>query len=102
MCAVYLPLTAVHVPRVTGAAVAPAAIAPLTEPVRVATVALFWSSRVTVMPCEPLVVAIVPWFLTEAVKVTVLPFDGFGGVQDSVPTRSADCTGATTRLVGLV
>jgi hypothetical protein len=99
---VYRPLTAVHEPMPTFV-VAPGARLPLNEPDSVLTVALFASSRVIVTACEPLAVAIVPWFLTVTVKVTVLPADGLPGVQATEDgTRSELCTGATTSEVGLV
>ncbi len=59
VCAVYLPLAAVQVPMST-LADAPAASVPLYEPVRVLTVLPFESSTVSVMPCAPEAVAIVP------------------------------------------
>ena len=77
---VYLPLTAVHEPSVTGADVAPEAMAPGTEPVRVLRTALVVVSvMVNVMLCAAVPEAMVPWFLMAAVNVTVLPADGFPG-----------------------
>src|SRR5689334_8548684 len=99
---VYLPLTAVQVPMFTFV-LAPEASDPLNEPFSVVTVAPLLLSSVMVTACEPLPDAIVPWFFTVTVKVTVLPADGVLGVQATAEaTRSELCTGVTMRLVGLV
>src|SRR5258705_10181253 len=102
VCTVNFPLTAVQLPTLT-LVEAPGLSDPLKEPLRVATVAPPVLSRVTVTACEPLPDAIVPWFFTVTVNVTLLPADGVLGVQATCEaTRSELCTGATTRLVGLV
>src|SRR5688500_18440328 len=85
---VYLPLAAVHVPRETGAVVAPAAMTPVYEPVRVRTTVPAALRTVSVMPCAPPADATVPWFLTATEKFTTLPLAGVVGVQ---------LTGETTR-----
>src|SRR3954453_13104385 len=100
---VYLPLAAVQEPRFTAGAVAPAAIVPRTERVRVFTTALPASRSVSVMPCEPDPEATVPWFLTATLNDTLLPLEGLLGLQlTEEATRSELETGATTSDVGLV
>src|SRR5262249_37712991 len=102
VCTVYLPSAAVQVPMFTFV-LAPDASYPLNEPLSVVTVAPLLPTSVVVTACEPLPDAIVPWFLTVTVNVTVLPADGVLGFQATEEaTRSELCTGATTRLVGLV
>src|SRR5689334_2235063 len=76
VCTVYLPLTAVQVPRLTTDELAPAASVPVYDPVRVLTVAPVESTTVSVTPCAPLPEAWVPWFLMTTEKLTVLPADG--------------------------
>src|SRR3954470_1504004 len=88
VCTVYLPLTAVHVPRLTTGEPAPAGSGPVYAPVSVFPVAPVASLSVSVTPCAPEPLAWVPWFLITTVKVTVLPADGFDGDQ---------ATGAATR-----
>src|SRR3569833_4628658 len=73
---VYLPLAAVHEPRATGAAVAPAAMVPLTEPVKVFTALLPASSSDSVLPWEPAPAAPVPWFVTATLNATAFPAAG--------------------------
>ena len=97
-----MPLAAVQLPRFTGAAVAPAAIAPVYEPVRVLTMAPLRSATVSVMPCAPAAEAMVPWFLHAAVNVTVLPAAGLLGVQRGGRDQVGARTGVTTSAVGLV
>lgn len=100
---VYEPLAAAQVPRPTGAAVAPAAMAPLCAPVRVFTVAPLESVRVSVMPWLPPAEAIVPWFFRATEKVTVSPAEAPLGVQFTAEAiRSELSTGFTTSEVGLV
>src|SRR3569833_549912 len=100
---VYLPLAAVHEPRATGAAVAPAAMVPLTEPVKVFTTLLPASSSDSVMPWEPDPEATVPWFLTATLNDTAFPAAGLPGVQlTDEATRSELATGATTSEDGFV
>ena len=89
-------------PRLTLALLAPAAIAPLAEPVRVRTtapVALFVT--VTVRPCAAVDVATLPWFAIVAENVTVLPAAGLLGDHVRVGTRSELGTAVTTSGVGL-
>src|SRR5688500_14410155 len=86
---VYWPLTAAQVPRFTWAEVAPAAMAPLTEPVRVSTGAPAWLSSVKVMPCAAVLDATLPWLRMATRKVTAVPPDGLPGVHDGTGTRSA-------------
>src|SRR5258705_13612824 len=81
VCTVYLPLTAGQVPRLITGELAPAAIAPVNEPVRVLTVAPVESSTVRVTPCAPPAAATGPWFLMTTEDVTVLPADGLPGDQ---------------------
>src|SRR5689334_8447038 len=97
-----LPFTAVQVPRDTGDAVAPAAITPVVDPVRVLTVVLSASSRVSVIACDPPAEAMVPWFFTVTENVTRFPDAGVVGDHPAVATRSELCTGETTSAVGLV
>jgi hypothetical protein len=101
---VYRPLAAVQVPRLTGLVVAPAAMAPVYEPVSVRTTApLAAFTTVSVMPCAPPADATVPWFLIATVNVTTLPLAGLPGVQPTgEATRSELATGATTSEDGLV
>src|SRR3989440_4083166 len=99
---VYLPLAAVHVPIPT-LVLTPGARLPVNEPPSVFTVLPLASRSAIVTAWEPPAVAIVPWFLMVAVKLTVLPADGLPGVHATdAGTRSELCTGATTRAVGLV
>ncbi|MNJ00881.1 hypothetical protein D3C73_1603330 [compost metagenome] len=57
----------------------------------------------SVMLCEPLAEAAVPWFLMATEKVTVLPPAGFPGVQlTGEASRSELDTGATVREDGWV
>src|SRR6266567_84209 len=99
---VNLPFTAVQEPMAT-LALAPEARVPVNEPVRVVTVLLLLSNSVRVTSCVPPADAIVPWFLTVTVKLTVLPAAGLFGVQLTVEAiRSELWTGVTTRDVGLV
>src|SRR3954447_22906126 len=67
---VYLPLTAVQVPRLIAGEDAPAARAPEYDPVRVLIVAPESESTVTVTACAPLAEAAVPWFLIVTENVT--------------------------------
>src|SRR4051794_37910951 len=91
---VYRPLAAGQVPRPTGAAVATAAITPPAAPVRVRTVAPFWSSTVSVMPCAPPAEAMLPWLRTDTEKLTGLPAAGVLGDQvTAAATRSELATG---------
>ncbi len=100
---VYRPLAAVQVPRLTGRVVAPAAIAPVYEPVSVRTTVPASLSTVSVMPCAPPAEAMVPWLRIATEKVTVLPADGLLGDQaTAAATRSELATGPTTSEVGLV
>ncbi len=101
---VYLPLPAVQVPRFTGVVVAPDAMAPVYEPVRVLTTApVVASATVRVTLWAPPAEATVPWFLIAAVKVTLLPAAGLPGVQlTGAATRSELATWATTSAAGLV
>src|SRR5882757_5700118 len=98
---VYLPFTAVHEPTLTFW-LSPAANVPEYEPVSVLTVAPVESAIVTVTPCEPLLVEMLPWFFSCTVNATDWPADGLPGFHDVDPTRSALCTGATTRFVAPV
>ncbi|QYC39130.1 hypothetical protein Nocox_07525 [Nonomuraea coxensis DSM 45129] len=96
---VYLPSAAVQVPRVTGAVVAPGAIAPLAEPVRVRTTVPPASTTVSVTPCAAELEATVPWFLIATLNVTVPPAAGLPGVQATgAATRSAVSTGRTVSV----
>src|SRR5690606_15518500 len=98
-----VPSAAVHVPRDTLALLAPAAIAPLTEPVRVRTtapVAVFVT--VTVRPCAPAEVATLPWLASVAEKVTGLPAAGLVGDHVTVGTRSELGAAVSTSGVGFV
>src|SRR3569833_759081 len=100
---VYLPFTAVHEPRFTGGAVAPAAMAPLTEPGSVFTTEPFASRSESVMPWEPDAEAMVPWFLTATPNDTLVPLEGLPGLQvTDEATRSELETGATTSDDGFV
>src|SRR4051812_27967435 len=100
---VYLPLTAVQVPRPIAGEDAPAARVPEYEPVRVLIVAPESDRTVTVTPCAPAADAWVPWLRIVTEKVTVWPADGLPGDQlTTEATRSELLTGDTTRLVGLV
>src|SRR5690606_6252404 len=83
------PSAAVQVPSVTGSVVAPGAMTPLAEPVRVRTAAPEASSTVSVMPWEPPPEAMVPSFLMATVKGTASPRAGLAGVQPTSATRSA-------------
>src|SRR3954466_5996701 len=98
----YRPLAAAQVPTVTGAAVAPAAMAPVYVPLSVLTAVPFWSAIVTVTPWAPPALATVPWLRRVVVKVTALPADGVFGDHAGAATRSELCTGLTTRAVELV
>ncbi len=96
------PLAAVQVPRLIGEVVAPAAMTPECEPVRVRTTVPASFRTVRVMPWEPLAEAMVPWFLMPTLKLTVWPPDGLLGVQATgEATRSELSTGRTTRAVVL-
>src|SRR5258705_5639204 len=100
---VYLPLTAVQVPRLSWLEEAPAASAPLNDPLMDLTVVPLVSLTTMVTACVPDPEAMVPWFLMIVLKLTVLPADGLLGDQLTVDgVRSELCTGCTTRLVGLV
>src|SRR5262249_33447137 len=99
---VYLPLTAVQVPIVTGPDEAPAASAPDWVPVIDFTVVPLASFTTIVSAWAPLPEAMLPWFFTSSVKVTVLPAAGLPGDQAAVGTRSELWIGVTTRLAGLV
>src|SRR6266508_62781 len=100
---VYRPLTAVQVPRVTGAVVTPTPIVPVNEPVSVRTAEPESLSTVSVMPCVPLAEATVPWLRMATVNVTVAPPGGLNGSQPTDPaTRSELATGATTSEVAPV
>src|SRR4051812_13708450 len=92
----YRPLAAVHVPTVTGAAVAPAAMVPVYVPLSVLTTVPFWSAIVTVAPWAPPADATVPWLRRVVVNVTVSPADGLFGDHAVAATRSELCTGLTT------
>ena len=99
----YVPLPAVQVPRFTDPLVAPAAIAPLIEPVSVlTTVPVVESLMVTVRPCAAVDVAMLPLLATAPVNVTTAPAAGLLGDQLTTGTRSELATGATTSLVGLL
>lgn len=99
---VYEPLAAVQVPTVTAPVVAPAAIVPSYEPVRVRTVAPLESTSATVMPCAPPAEPMVPWLRRATLKVTVSPSAGPDGEVVSTGTRSELLTGRTTSELGLV
>src|SRR3954452_5697628 len=95
----YRPLAAVQVPTVTGAAVIPAAMAPVYVPLSVLTTVPFWSAIVTVTPWAPPALATVPWLRSVVVNVTALPADGLFGDHAVAATRSELGTGLTTSAV---
>ncbi len=101
---VYLPLTAVQVPRFTGrGGGAGSRSTPLYEPVSVFTVEPSALGRVSVMPWAPLAEATVPWFLIATREGDRSPAAGLPGVQlTEEATRSELATGLTTSGVGLV
>lgn len=86
----------------TGAVVAPAAIAPSWEPVTVRTVAPLESTRARVRAWAPLAEATVPWLRTATRKVTVSPAAGPDGDVVTTGTRSELLTGRTVSAVGAV
>src|ERR1700759_1732312 len=82
VCRLYLPLTAVQVPKLIAGDEAPAASTPLYEPVNVLTV-VEPDCSVTVTLWAPDAEAALPWFLIVAVKVTVLPAAGLPGDHET-------------------
>src|SRR4051812_19121640 len=74
---------------------------PLTEPVSVDSTVPASLRTVSVIPCEPLAEATVPWLRIATEKLTELPADGVFGVQLTTGTRSELATGVTVNAVGL-